>query len=69
MEDITRDQDQIDIQRDHPVERGAEGMRDIPFPRIQPPRRQPVVRPVTEMQVGEMRQDHTYSAILVMTTR
>ena len=50
----------IDIRRklDDPVDGRAKGRGDVRLPLIDPAGSEPLILPVTEMQIGEMNQAH-----------
>ena len=58
VEEVPGDDDGVGARRDHAVDRGAKGVRDVGFPLVDAARGLPVVLPDAEMGIGDMGEFH-----------
>ena len=58
MKDVAGDDDEVRPQLDDSVDGRAKGRGDVRLPLIHTAGSEPLILPVTEMQVGEMNQAH-----------
>ena len=67
MKEITRDQDEIRLEIDRPVDRVLERGRHIGFALIDPGRGQTLILPEPQVQVGQMHEPHPFNLSLAAT--